>query len=389
MRMAPRSGFSCAGQHAEQRRLAGAIRADHPDNAAGRQGEVQALDQQPVVIALAQILDLDDRVAEPLARRNDDLGRSRAQPLLVHPQQFVIGLDARLRLGLPRLGRGGNPLLLALEHALARRILARFLGEALGLFGEIGRIIALIGDAAAAIELENPAGDIVEEVAVMGDDQDGARIGAEMVLEPVDRFGIEMVGRLVEQQEVGLAQQELGQGHPPLLAAGQPVDRGGAGRAAQRIHRLLDLGIEIPQVLRIDDVLELRGLVGILFAVVVHEGVVLVEHRLLGRHPLHDIAHDVERRVELRLLWQIADTRPFGHPGLARELAVETGHDAQQRRLAGTVRAEHADLGIGVEVQVNVLQDFLAAGIGLGQPLHVIDELTRHRPPLAVAIVSG
>ena len=55
-----------AGQHAKQRRLAGAVRADHPDNAAGRQGEVQVLDQQPVVIALAQILDLDDRVAEPL-----------------------------------------------------------------------------------------------------------------------------------------------------------------------------------------------------------------------------------------------------------------------------------------------------------------------------------
>ena len=124
-----------AGQHAEQRRLAGAVRADHPDNAAGRQGEVQVLDQQPVVIGLAQILDLDDRVAEPLARRDDDLRAwsscSRSSFTL---QQFVIGLDARLRLGLPRLGRGRDPLLLALEDPLARRILARFLGEALGLF---------------------------------------------------------------------------------------------------------------------------------------------------------------------------------------------------------------------------------------------------------------
>ena len=74
-----------AGQHAEQRRLAGAVRPDHPDNAAGRQREAQALDQQPVVIALAQILDLDDGGAEPLPRRDYDLGGWRAQPLLSTP----------------------------------------------------------------------------------------------------------------------------------------------------------------------------------------------------------------------------------------------------------------------------------------------------------------
>ena len=39
---------------------------------------------------------------------------------------------------------------------------------------------------------------------------------------------------------------------------------------------------------------------------------------------------------------------------------------------------EHADLGVGVEGQVDVLEDLLAAGIGLGQALHVIDELARH-----------
>ena len=53
------------------------------------------------------------------------------------------------------------------------------------------------------------------------------------------------------------------------------------------------------------------------------------------------------------------------------------GHDAQQRRFAGAVDAEHADLGVRVEGEVDVLQDLLAAGLGLGQALHVIDELAR------------
>ena len=162
---------------------------------------------------------VDDIVAQPLARRNDDLRRRRLEPLLIGLDQLVIGLEARLGFGLPRLGRGGDPFLLALDHLLARRILALFLGKALGLLAEIGRVIALIGNAPAAIELENPARHIVEEVAVMGDDQDGARIVAQMMLEPVHAFGIEMVGRLVEQQQVGLAQQQLGQRHAALFTA--------------------------------------------------------------------------------------------------------------------------------------------------------------------------
>ncbi len=49
---------------------------------------------------------------------------------------------------------------------------------------------------------------------------------------------------------------------------------------------------------------------------------------------------------------------------------------------------EHADLGVRVEGEVDVLQHLLAAGEGLGQALHVIDELARHRCPLSVSSVS-
>jgi hypothetical protein len=69
----PESGCLLPGDHPEQRGLAGAVRADDADNAAGRQLERQIVDQQPVAIALLQAFDLDHLVAEPLARRNDDL----------------------------------------------------------------------------------------------------------------------------------------------------------------------------------------------------------------------------------------------------------------------------------------------------------------------------
>src|SRR5205807_4830229 len=72
--------------------------------------------------------------------------------------------------------------------------------------------------------------------------------------------------------------------------------------------------------------------------------------------------------------------RALGRPRLARKLLVEPGHDPQQGGFAGTVRAQDADLGVGIERQIDVLEHLAVARIGLGETLHVIDELTGHRP---------
>ena len=278
-------------------------------------------------------------------------------------------------------GDGGDPFLLARERALARFLLAALLLQPLLLLHEPGRIIALVGNAAAAVEFENPAGDVVEEVAVVGDDQDRARIVAQMAFEPRHRLGVEMVGRLVEQKKFGLFQQQPAQRDAAALAAGELRHLRVVRRAAQRVHRLVDLGIEIPQPLGLDLVLQLGHLVGGLVGIVRGELVVAVEDRLLRRDALHDVfAHGLVR-IELRLLRQVADAGALGDPAFAGIFVVDAGHDAQQRRLAGAVDAEHADLGVGIERQIDVLQDLAVARIGLGQPLHVIDELTGHVAP--------
>ena len=90
-----------------------------------------------------------------------------------------------------------------------RGVFAAFLLEPLLLLLQPGRIVALVGNALAAVEFENPAGDVVEEVAVVGDDQDGAGIVAQVTFEPGHGFGIEMVGRFVQQQQLRLVEQEL------------------------------------------------------------------------------------------------------------------------------------------------------------------------------------
>ena len=76
----------------------------------------------------------------------------------------------------------------------------------------------------AAIEFQNPTGYIVEEVAIVGYRDHGAGVLFEKALQPRDRFGVKMVGRLVQDQHVRRGQQQLAKCHTPALAAGQGRD---------------------------------------------------------------------------------------------------------------------------------------------------------------------
>ena len=225
---------------------------------------------------------------------------------------------------------------------------------------------------------------MVEEIAVVGDDQDRAGIVAQVAFEPADGLRVEMVGGLVEQQEVRLLEQQPAERDPAPLAAGERRHVGVVGRAAQRVHGLIDLGIEVPQSLGLDLVLQLGHLVRGLVRVVHGELVVAVEDRFLWRDAFHHVLAHGFRRIELRLLLEVAHARALGHPAFTGELLVDAAHDAQQRGFAGAVDAEHPDLGIGIEGQIDVLQDLAVARIGLREALHVIDELTRHQRPAFV-----
>ena len=100
-----------------------------------------------------------------------------------------------------------------------RGVLAAFLLEPLLLLHQPGRVIALVGNAPAAIELEDPARNVVEEVAIVGHDQDRAGIVAQMAFQPRHRLGVEMVGRLIQQQQLRLVEQQFAQRDAASLAA--------------------------------------------------------------------------------------------------------------------------------------------------------------------------
>ena len=246
-------------------------------------------------------------------------------------------------------------------------------------------VIAFERDAATAVEFENPAGDVVEEIAVVGDRDDGAGIFAEEPFEPRDAFGVEMVGRFVEQQHVRSRQQQFAQRDAALFAAGQIRNRGIPRRQPQRVGGDVERAVQIPAVRRVDLGLQIalpfeqrvHLVVGHRLGELVGDRVVFGQQRLEFGDAFFDVAAHVFARVELRFLRQEADFDAFLRPRFAVDRGIDAGHDPQQRRLSGTVQAEHADLRAGEKRQRNVLQNLAPAGHDLGDAVHGVDVL-RH-----------
>src|SRR5580700_1699781 len=91
---------------------------------------------------------------------------------------------------------------------------------------EIFCVVALVDRKALVPDLNGAIDGDIEKIAVVRDEDVAERIVIEIILKPVARFKIEMIGRFVEKQEIGLGEQQLGQrdAHLPSTAklAGLP-----------------------------------------------------------------------------------------------------------------------------------------------------------------------
>ena len=173
-----------------------------------------------------------------------------------------------------------------------------------------------------------------------------------------------MVGGLVEEQEVGLLEQQLAEGHPPPLAAGEVCHAQVARWQVHRVHRDLDLPVEIPEIPGVDLVLHSR-LLGEQFLHLfgldrlAKAGVDLLEsleHRPRMGNGIHHILEHVLPLIEQRLLLEISHGVAVGQPRLSLKLRVDARHDLHERALAGAVAAQETNLGAGIEGEVDVFE---------------------------------
>src|SRR5580658_174337 len=134
----------------------------------------------------------------------------------------------RVRLGLSRLQE--QPLAPARDDALrASRARQRLVFDTMRLIRlgakaamAVGFVIGVVAlephDLAVALEGDHMRGDAVEEPAVMGDDDGASGKLEERLFERAQRIDIEIVGRLVQQDDIGGALQHLRQMHAVALA---------------------------------------------------------------------------------------------------------------------------------------------------------------------------
>jgi hypothetical protein len=95
---------------------------------------------------------------------------------------------------------------------LALLVLAGLLEELLVAARE--QVVALL-----ALELEHLRGDLGDHRVVVADEDQRALVALQRLGERADRLEVEVVGRLVHQQQVGLGQRQLGQQQADRLAA--------------------------------------------------------------------------------------------------------------------------------------------------------------------------
>jgi len=182
---------------------------------------------------------------------------------------------------------------------------------------------------AVAFRRDDGGDDPVEKVAVMADEDDGAGVIGKQFLQKIERFDIEIVGRLVEHQQVGRLGKRAGEHDAAPFAAGKDVDR-----RARLIRRE-------QEVLHVTDDMTL-------FAADRHAITAAAGERIDQRRG---------RSQRSALLIQTGNFKARAKRHGASIRRQRAGQEINQRRLTGTVRTDNADAVIPQNADREVFDD--------------------------------
>ena len=313
-----RVGWQRSRQEIEQRRLAAAVRADQADARAGRDDEVEVADQTPAAERLRQA-PRDQQPARPALRRHEVDARGGRDPARAAVLQLVDEpgrlLDPSLGLGRACLGAPAQPLDLA-AHGIGQRFLVGRLPAQKLVAPRQEVAVSSLGLEEAvrigAVQLQHARGHVLEEIAIVADDEERARPVGQDAFQPENAFHVEVIGGLVHQEDVRCGRQLARDGEPLLPAPRQRVDLRARIREPGPAECLRD---SAGPVLLVDAV---------------------------QRRP-HDVV-DRAAADEDGVLGHVADTNAAANragTGVGRR---DAGENLQQRRLAGAIGTDEARL---------------------------------------------
>ena len=357
------------------------VRTNNAYNTIRRQHEVKVVKQEFVAKSFCYMLSLNNLVAQTGTVGDEDF-ELLFFLLHVFVQQFVVRVQTGFSLCLTGFGSHTHPLQLAFQRLAAFAGSLFFLLHALGLLFEPAGVVAFPGNTFATIEFKYPACHMVKEVPVVSYSNYRTFVLLQVLLQPVDGFGIKVVGRLIEEQYVGLLKQQTTERHTTAFTTGKMFYRLVFGWTTKRIHRTLQLTVKIPGIGSVNDVLQLR-LTGeelvhlVLIFVVFGQSELLIDFLVLcqriynGLYAFHHHFFHCLRGIEVRLLSQISYRISGREHHFALIGFVQAGDNLQQGRFTRTVQTDDTDFRSVEERKVDVLQHLLIVLLnGLVQPYH-------------------
>ena len=271
--------------------------------------------------------------------------------------QLRQALHARLRLlGLARLR------LEAVDERLQMRALDLFLLERdllqMQLLGALmleARVVAGVELRAAFVQMQNVRRHAIEELAVVRDHHQHAGIFQKPLLEPEHRIEIEMVGRLVEQQQVRRHHQRAREIEPHAPAAGEIRDRHAMrlGPEAEPVQqpagaRLGVVAVDVGHLL-----VRERRRASQSSAAVAAASALRIASTSVSPETTKSIAASASDGVSCATLAMRTRVGRSRSPWSGLDLALDR---REQARLAAAVAADHADARAGVQREVDVGQ---------------------------------
>ena len=221
-------------------------------------------------------------------------------------------------------------------------------------------VVARVDLDGAEVQIGHVGTDLIQEMAVVRDDDDGGVALVQHVFQPADGVDVEVVGRFVEQQDVGAGEQRLRQQHAQLearrdLAHGAVVLFGGDADAEQQLAGAR-LGVVAAHLA--EPRFEFGGVQVVFFGSLrVHvDGVLLLHHAPHLDVPLH---HHIEH--PLIFVGKLVLPQP-GHAlaGVERDVAGSrlqlAGEDFHEGGFAAAVGADQAVAVAVAELDVDVLE---------------------------------
>src|SRR4029453_6633831 len=152
---------------------------------------------------------LEDIAAEPWTRWDVDLFKIELATALGFGRQLLVASQPRPVLCLPRLRVGPCPLQFTLQDLRPLGILATLDLKPSFLGVEGSGVVALVRMGPPAVQLEDPLGHVVQEVAIMRYGQNRPWVSLEVRFQPLHPLRVQMVRRLIQQQQIGLLEQQL------------------------------------------------------------------------------------------------------------------------------------------------------------------------------------